>query len=417
MSEERWAQDVCTPIPAMKIHPENEQCGQLHILLVTTSYPLKKGQASGVFVKRLAEALSNQEKLIVLTPGGRSPSAPEESRPPVQCFRYAPWRWQQLAHEPGGIPVALKQNPWLWLLVPVFLMGMFISVLRRGRRTQIIHANWAMTGLICGLAGKLLGKPVITTLRGSDVGNLEHSPFKRSILRLILRLNAFVVTVSTPMQGMLRQLFPGHAGRCLHIPNGVDGRFLALPFPEADSQKLRLVSIGSLIPRKDFKSIINAMQELPDMVTLTIIGEGPEQTALERLARELELSDRIIFRGGSAPEAIPDVLEAHDALILASHAEGRPNVVVEAMAAGRTVLASRLPGIAELIRDGHNGLLFEPGNPASIAESVQQLLAHPEKRRALGEAARQTVIDLGLNWPACARQYRQIYLQALRGHL
>ncbi len=387
---------------------------KLKVLLATTSYPLRKGDVSGVFVARLAEALACDEDLLVLTPASRHCSPAEPNTPPVHCFAYAPRPWQLLAHEPGGIPVALKQTPLLWLFVPVFLLSMFFAVLRSSRKTDIIHANWAMTGLICGLVGKLMDKPVVTTLRGSDVSNLEHSRLKRSILGLAIQLNAKVIAVSTPMLSALHQFFPRYTRRCSHIPNGVDEQLLALSLPtEQNTDMLRLVSIGNLNPLKGNSSIIEALKSLPQSVTLTIVGDGPERASLEKQVDKMGLRNRVFFGGNAAPELIPQILGEHDGLILASHSEGRPNVVVEAMAAGRAVLASRLPGVEELIRDDHNGLLFEPGNPASIALAIQQLLRHPEKCRTLGLAARQTVLDLGLSWTACALQYRQVYQQAL----
>lgn len=382
-----------------------------HVLLVTTSFPLKPNDVSGIFVKRLADALSSDHKVFVLTPCSRQPSI----SPDVCCFRYAPRSWQRLAHEPGGIPVALKQQPLLWLLVPIFLLSMLFATLRAGRSVDVIHANWAITGLICGLAGKLLRKPVITTLRGADVSKLEQSKLNRIVLRLVLLLNSRIITVSTPMQKALQCLFPHQAKRIMHIPNGVDQRLLSMPLTSADGNTIRLVSIGSLIPRKANSAIVQALHKLPATVSLSIIGEGPEQTLLTDQVLSRNLSKRVHFRGAIPPNNIPDALAQHDVLILASHSEGRPNVVVEAMAAGRTILASRLPGIEELIKHGHNGLLFEPGNPSAIAQTIRQLLDHPEKVRELGQAARQTILDLGLSWPECARQYQHIYHQVLQG--
>lgn len=383
--------------------------------MITTSYPLDDEIPSGIFVKRLAKALDHDDDLLVLTPCSRRWKNRAQYPPPTHCFRYAPRAWQRLAHEPGGIPVALKDNPLLWLFVPIFLLAMFLSTLRHGRNMHVIHANWAATGLVGGLAGKLLRKPVITTLRGSDVGRLKHSRLQRGILRLVLHLNASVVTVSTPMHRMLLELFPRHAQRCFHIPNGVDEQLLAIPLPTLTPGTLRLVSIGNLIPLKGNASIIEALQSLRDSVTLEIVGDGAEREFLEKLACKLGLTDRVRFRGSIPPDHIPDILGKRDALILASHSEGRPNVVVEAMAAGRAVLASRLPGVEELIEDGRNGLLFNPGDPAAIAHAIEQLLTHPEKVTTFGQAARRTVLDLGLSWPACARQYRHIYDQALHG--
>jgi len=386
----------------------------VRVLLVSTSFPRYPGDSSGPFVARLAEALGASIDVSVLVPDSRvKADFLANTRYQVRSYQYAPRSWQRLAHEPGGIPVALRKHPQLWVLLPIFLLAMFIAVLRAGRSADIIHANWAMTGLICGLAGKLLRKPVVTTLRGSDVSRLDRSRLNRLVLGIVLRLNVRVIAVSISMQHALRQLFPHRAAGITHIPNGVDQQLLSLKLPAPSKGALRLVSIGNLILGKGNAAIIQALRTLPNTVMLTLIGEGPEYKQLVQQARALRVEERVHFKGVVPPHAIPDMLAQHDVLILASFSEGRPNVVVEAMAAGRAVLASRLPGTQELIEHGHNGLLFEPGDPAAIVQSIGLLLEDPREVIKLGRSARQTILDLGISWPDCARQYREIYREVL----
>lgn len=384
----------------------------LRILIVTTSFPWSKSAVSGIFVKRLADELAKILDIRVLLPCGLRPLEQKSCNYPVTCFSYGPRSWQRLAHEPGGIPVTLKRQPLLWLLVPVFLSTMFLAVLRAGRQADVIHANWAITGLVSGLAGKLLRKPAVTTLRGADVAELEKSVFNRSIFRLILCFNAKLIAVSLPMQQALHRLFPKQAQRIVHIPNGVDEILLRLPVASPEGGRLRLVSIGSLIPRKDNATIIRALERVSDAITLTVIGDGPEREMLEKQVREIALSDRVRFAGACPPDRISEILEKQDVLVLASHAEGRPNVVIEAMAAGRAVVASRLPGVQELIDHQHNGLLFDTGNVEDIANLIEGLAGNASRVTELGQAARQTIIDHGLSWSACAEGYKKVYEQA-----
>src|SRR5699024_7535106 len=174
----------------------------------TTSFPSMKRDISGIFVKRLVDALVGNAKLHVLLPCGARPLEADVGDYPVACFRYAPRSWQRLAHEPGGIPVALERQPMFWLLVPAFLLSMFFAVLRWGRRVDVIHANWLITGLVCSLAGRLLRRPVLTTLRGADIAKLETSTLNRFMVRLTLGLNAQLITVSEPMRQSLQRVFP-----------------------------------------------------------------------------------------------------------------------------------------------------------------------------------------------------------------
>src|SRR5690606_161546 len=113
-----------------------------------------------------------------------------------------------------------------------------------------------------------------------------------------------------------------------------------------------------------------------------------------------------------APEAICGLLAGHDVLVLPSHAEGRPNAVVEAMAAARAVVASDLPGIAELITHGRDGLLVPPGDVPALRAALHGLAAEPARCTELGLAARARILALELDWQQCARRYLTLYSQA-----
>ena len=378
------------------------------MLVVSTSYPLSEGGVSGIFVKHMADALSKHHDVSVLTPCGNVKTPVHDN---VRCFRYGPQKWQRLAHEPGGIPVALRQNPVLWLVVPIFISAMLFSTLNRSRDAAIIHANWATTGLVCGLAGKMAGKPVVTTFRGADVAKVGSSWINRLIVKLTIQLSARVSTVSKPMQESLRAMFPELSHRITHIPNGVSESFFKIPVASINESTLRLVSIGGLIPRKWNTGILQAMDMLEVPVKLAVVGDGVERELLKRQAKTVGLEKQVTFLGIRAAEEIPCILNESDALVLASKSEGRPNVVVEAMASGKAVIASRLPGIEELIEHGKNGLLFEPGNAEALCEAIQLLIDNPSEVVRLGSAARKTIIDNGLSWDSCADNYTELYHQ------
>lgn len=385
----------------------------LRVLIATTSFPVRKRLVSGVFVERLAATLGQRTDvdIEVVAPD----SADQSGEPTPTCyrletFRYAPRQWQRLSHEPGGIPAAMARSPLLWLLLPTFLLAFFLKLLRRSRKADLIHANWSFTGLLAAIAGTITGTPVITTLRGSDVSTMHRSALRRLSLRVLLKIDGATVAVSRLMQSDLIRAFPQHAKDIHHIPNGVDSRFLDLPIARPGSPRLRLVSIGNLTANKAQLDIIQALVELGDPdISLTLVGDGPERTVLEQHIRLHRLERHVTLTGALPVEQIPDILAEHDALVLASHSEGRPNVVVEAMAAGRIVISSNLPGVAELIQEGNNGLLFPPGHPRDMADRIKQVKAMGERASSLAEMARRTILDLGLSWPDCASDYRKLY--------
>ena len=173
----------------------------IRVTLLTTSFPLEPQSFSGIFIYRLVQHFPDNIFTTVITPAAQGVVDPVLGKQiHVRSFRYAPRRLQLLANNPGGIPVALKNNKWLYLFIPTFLFSAFINCVRFGVQSKIIHANWAVNGVIAGFAGKLLRTPVITTLRGEDVTRAKKPGLGRWLLRICLVLSTRVVVVSQAMK-------------------------------------------------------------------------------------------------------------------------------------------------------------------------------------------------------------------------
>lgn len=380
---------------------------RLKVLLVTTSFPVGPNKASGIFVKRLADTLSRQVSLTVLTPGTfEQVNLAVDYQ--VNCFRYAPIKWQRLAHEPGGILVALRSKPWLMLLLPAFLVALFTGVLHHGKQADVIHANWSITGLISGIAALFIGKPVITTLRGSDVNSISHSVISRTVTALTLRLNRMVVAVSDAIASELCQLWPTQADKVYVVPNGVDEGLLTLS-KTTKHHDLIIMTIGNLIPLKDVATLIHAFPSIQEIAQLRVVGEGVERSSLELLTKQLGLSERIDFVGAIPPDEVKTELSMADIFVLSSHSEGRPNVILEAMAAGCAIISSDLPGVRELLEEDVSGLFYRPGDTEALAGLLVRLTASRKLRSQLGEHARSRIVEMGLTWLACGARYVDLY--------
>ena len=387
------------------------------VLLITTSFPLRPTATSAPFVQKLAEHLGQRTELTVLTPADSSPTqAAADTHYQLISFRYAPSRWQRLAQAPGGIPVALTRYPLLHLLLPVMLASMFITAIRLARDADLIHANWSAVGLIAGLAGKLTGTPVVTTLRGSDVHWLDRWRLSWKILQWCIQLSDGVACVSEHMMRTVALQYPWAKSRLRVIPNGVDNSFLHITTADkkSSSDPLRLLCVGNLIQGKKVDTIIRAVSHASDVAThLTIVGDGPERRALKSLADQLGIGDRIHFAGQQLPHVMPELLKDTDIFILASQSEGRSNALVEAMAAGLAIISSDIPGVSELIRDSDNGLLFPVGDIEALATALRRLGKDDSLRARLGENARETIISQGFTWDRCADRYIELYAEIL----
>lgn len=388
----------------------------LHLLVLTTSFPNRSNPASGVFVRRLLENLPEVFHVTVVTPDTDCSSGEIiETGIQKQPFRYAPRKYQTLAHQAGGLPMVLHNRKADLVFLPCLCLAAFTATMRRARKADLIHGQWVVSGLISGIVGLLMRRPVVTTLRGKDYTWAHKFGFGKLLLRWCLCLNRRVVTVSREMARQLSVWFPKQGHKILFIPNGVDVSF------SKDSQYASglytLAVIGSLIPRKRVDVVMRAFAQFmqsTNKARLIIVGQGPERNNLSALAERLGLANQVHFFGSQEPERIADILRSCNALVLASESEGRPNVVLEAMATGVPVIAGDIDGVREIIEHEHNGLLFPVGDVARLAACMARLREDRELGDRLAANARQWIDDQGLSWSQSAGQYADVYHQVIQ---
>jgi phosphatidylinositol alpha-mannosyltransferase len=202
------------------------------------------------------------------------------------------------------------------------------------------------------------------------------------------------------------------------VPNGIDvDRFrrpAARPVDVPDSVRFVLF-VGRLEPRKGVEHLIQAMaivqQRTPD-ARLVIVGDGPDRRALQGLAGALNVA--VTFSGRVSDEALPGYFRAAD--IVCSPARGGESfgiVLLEAMAAERPIVATRIDGYAELLENAGTARLAGVDDPAALAHEVASLLSAPELRRTLG--ARGAVFARDYDWSMIARRLEAIYRRTRSG--
>ncbi len=166
------------------------------------------------------------------------------------------------------------------------------------------------------------------------------------------------------------------------VPNGIE-----LPPAPSAAPGHRVLAVGRLRPIKGMDVVIDAVAGAQGL--LTIAGDGPERARLEAQARAHGLDVR--FAGAVARDALAALYREASCVVLASRfGEGFPNVLLEAMAHGRAVVATRVTGVAELVRDGENGLLVPPGDPLALKDALARLAHERGLAERLGAAARAT---------------------------
>jgi glycosyltransferase involved in cell wall biosynthesis len=275
-------------------------------------------------------------------------------------------------------------SPWRDLAALVEL----IRLMRR-ERPDILHASSSKAGVLGRLAASLAGVPIrIFTVHGWAFLAYEGmtSRLYRWADRLVRPLTTVTICVSA--QGRLEGLAARtcDAERTLVIPNAVD--VAAAPRSMLyDRKRPLIVAVGRLKAPKDFSTLIGALGRLPqESFDGLIVGEGPERQPLEGEVSALGLANRVRFAGER--HDIPELLATADVFVLPSRSEGLPISVLEAMAAGLPVVASRVGGVPELVVDGKTGLLVQPGDPEELAGALCRLAADRRLRHRLGARGR-----------------------------
>ena len=199
------------------------------------------------------------------------------------------------------------------------------------------------------------------------------------------------------------------------IPDGVDLETFA-PAPRAAAPKsIRVLTIGRLIPRKGFQFLIRALPQIIENAThnfeIEIVGDGPYQKELMKMAKRLGVDAYIHFAGAVPYPELPQKYRNADIFILPSLAEGMPLVVLEAMGTGLPIVASRFQGIDELVAEGTNGELFDTGDVAGLAQCLLKVINAGALRLQMGKASIERVKPY--DWKHIADAYLTLYADIL----
>jgi len=294
-------------------------------------------------------------------------------------------------------------------------------VLRRLRPDVVHSRNWPTVDAIPG--ARLAGVPAVVH---GEHGREEIDPHglarRRNVIRRVFApLVDEFVTVSDDLRRWLVETVHVAGRKVRTIHNGVDTRRFSDQDREGARRALgideraRVVgTVGRLDPVKDHATLVRAFAGVvaarPEAV-LAIVGDGPCRAALETLIAGLGLGERVRLLGARADVA--SLLGGFDVFALPSIAEGISNTVLEAMATGLPVVATRVGGNPELVEDGVNGRLVPSRDPAALSEALESYLSDPLVRALHGKASRQRAVTQ-FDLPVMLEAYRTLYASLAR---
>ncbi len=356
----------------------------MRALVITAAYPGPTEPLRAIFLENLHRAMFQEAgddlEITVVAPRVHEADPVRESRHGVEVRRFA--------YPSGG--KRLKEHERLpGLRVVVYLLAAWWCVLREARHGtyHVLVCHWVLPcGVVGRLAGAVLGLPIVLWAHGTDIRRfVGKSAIATWVARWCARGATVVYAVSRDLALTMRRRMSVDTKRLRVLPMGVGEEFVVGPSERAgivlDDRK-HLLYVGDLSVEKGVRDLLGAFRRLHDDdldYELHVAGSGP-------LADEIDAADGVQRLGDVDPGDLAMWYRAVDLLVFASHSEGTPVVVLEALSSGLPVVATDVGGIPEIVEDGVSGVLVPASRPQELASAISRLLHDADGYRAMRDA-------------------------------
>jgi glycogen synthase len=283
-------------------------------------------------------------------------------------------------------------------------------------RPDVLHVQcFGPNGVYAAALSDRLGVPLVLTLQGEtvmdDLDIFEHSAVMRWGLRRGLDRAKVVTACSAFTLADAQARFGLAPGRGTVVFNGVDlsaGPARA-PRPDAVGDGRYVLALGRVVAKKGFDLLMRSFAQVSadHGVDLVIGGDGAALAELRALADSLGIADRVRFAGRLSRDEVAGAMAHAELLVVPSRLEPFGIVVLEGWRAGTPVIATARGGPPEFVRDGVDGRIVDPFDTSALAAALDELLADPGARQAMGEAGSSHVVEFA--WPEIAEQYQEVY--------
>lgn len=367
----------------------------LRVLLLSTSFPADAADWRGVFMRHLVTALARQPdiQLAVWAPPGELPATATS----ITTSEEAAWLKRLMAA--GGISHLMRSGGLRTLPTPVKLLRLLAAAYRRHRTVDVYHVNW----LQCALPLPRNGKPALITVLGNDL-KLLRLPLMRYLLRRVMRQRKVAICPNAEwMRAPLLKAF-GDVAEVVPVSFGIDPRWYAIQ-RNSDMQPSRRWLVVTRLTADKLGPLFDWSHDFFRHAERELHLFGPMQEGVA-------VPDWVHYHGAATPEQLAtDWFPGACGLItLSRHAEGRPQVMLEAMAAALPIIASRMPAHASIVDDGVTGMLCD--SPEGYGAALIRLEDVSTNGR-FGTAARDWAVREIGSWDDCAQRYTRIYRELL----
>lgn len=401
----------------IRINQELRSRRQMHILVITSTYPRHDGDYAVPWLRESVKQLvARGHRVTVLAPSFEGLGNHEIDRVPVYRFRYFPARWEHLTHEQGA-PNRIRNPLYQILGLPYVIMGMRAAIrLARQIPFDVVHVHWPFPhGQIGMAAARACGAPLVMTNHGAEFMLARKKPWIRPLLRHAL-LHADLLIANSSWTANEVKLLSGREAIVLPFGSTVKGFKLQTP----ENPVPRILFTGRLIQRKGVEYLLRAapcvLAHQP--VEFVIIGDGDQRSNLEELSRSLGLQNSVRFLGFVSNEQLDAAYAACDLWVNPAiiddygDTEGLGVGAIEAYMHNKSVVASAVGGIPDVVKHGVTGLLVPQRNEKRLAEAIIELLDDPKKAAQLAETGLRFAQE-AFNWDHITERLEKMYYDLL----
>ena len=394
----------------------------MRVLWLATMFPTELNWLAGPWNVRGLMALRDHEgqEVRVVCPIGMTPPGRFARGFPFNLGEIRKWRHKRqelpLAGEVKGIPVTYPRWSWGpkrlfwgyegWLMYRQ--LRRHLADIVATYRPDVIHTPWlAPEGVAASLMGQEHGIPVVVQGIGNDANYyLASYPGRDYVIHQIRKAPALLFNCQSTMR-MAAEVGLTHRNTVI-IYHGVEVD-LFKPDPDRQGNGRKIITVAQLIPRKNHQLLLHAFTRLPEALrstaSLEFVGGGASRPELEKLAVALGLKNKVHFAGQPSHAELVKCLQSAHLYCLPTLSEGMPVAIIEAMACGLPIVASKVDGIPESVREPDCGILVPPQDLDALAAALADALTRDWDRAAI----RQRVLD-NFTWQLYAKNVSDLYV-------
>lgn len=392
------------------------------VLVMSTTFPRWKNDTTPRFVYELSKRLASNYDITVLAPHHKNAAKNEKSgRIEIRRFVYfKPESLQKLCYN-GGIIPNMQKSFLAKIQMPLLIASEFLAASRIIKKEHIdmIHAHWMLPqGFVAVCLKKLFSIPLLVTVHGSDLFPLKNVFFKR-LQSFVVGDSDFVTVNSIATKNELTSRFEKYKEKIRVIPMGIDTNLFRkrnIQKPKKYEKNKILLFVGRLSEQKGLQFLVYALADVikaEQRTKLLVIGEGFYKNTVSRIVQEKNLGKYVEFLGPMTQSDLSKFYNYADVFVMPSLStktgtEALGLALLEAMASGCAVIATKVGGMPSIIKHNQNGLLVEQKSAADLSNAIIMLFKDKKKSRDLGNNAAKFASQ-NYSWDKVSKEFMKVY--------